>query len=296
MLNSVLRRLKDTKDVLLGNKKIQPAPVAHIFREELSLQDLQEFEIADEKMKEYLSNVSIEFCFSEFGEQRVNAGGASFTLQNRLDPSISTLKKYFPEAKYSVYSDFDLQIQGVNLNRIVASPVPEKDHERYLYRTADYFKFKSLLESDADFCCVLDTDMFVVSEDIYSLVYLTEKFGFCAPYNSRNLLRKDMKISLDTGKIDDLSNALGHSYNQSPMTLWKNHPQGMAFYKKCCEIMLKEPSRASLVMWKAARETGFSPYLLPQQWCVCADDVGIGNEIMLHVGHQKVAEYYHVKI
>lgn len=295
MFDSLKWRFKEAKDVFLGKKKTQSFVPKTNFPNQ-RIEDLEPYSFTDKNLENYISSLNIEFCFSEFGEHRVNAGGANFTSKNRLDPSLSTLRKYFPKAKYTVYSDFDLEIEGVQLKKIVASPIPDKDHERYNYRTADYFKFKSLLESDADFCCVVDTDMFVVSDDIFSLVYLTEKFGFCAPYNSRNLLKKDMRISLDTGEINDLSNGFGHSYNQSPMTLWKNHPQGNAFFKKCCEIMIKEPSRASLVMWKAARETGFSPYLLPQQWCVCADDVGIGNEILLHVGHNAVAEYYNVNL
>ena len=40
------------------------------------------------------------------------------------------------------------------------------------------------------------------------------------------------------------------------MTLWKNDERGNIFYKTCAEIMKTDPSRASLVMWKSAWETG----------------------------------------
>lgn len=208
---------------------------------------------------------------------------------------MSTIRRFFPEAKFTVYSDFDLDVEGVTLKK-TESPVPEKDHPRYLYRTADYFKFKSLLESEADFRCVVDTDMFAVSENIYSLIYLTKIFGFCAPYNPRNLLKRDMETSLDAREIEDDSNGFGHSYNQSPMTLWKDSGNGKKFFEECCQMMKEEPSRASLVMWKAAKKTGFSPYLLPAEFCVCGDDAGIGNEVLLHVGHSKVAKFYNVKL
>lgn len=253
--------------------------------------DKREFS-ADEKA--FLESISMEFLFSEFGEVRTNGGGAQFeSYSSRLDPSLRSLKKYFPNAKYTVYSDFDLKIEGVNLIK-VQSPIKNPEHERYGYRTADYFKFTALLNSDADFKCVLDSDMEVVSSDVIALIYLTLKFGFCVPYNDRQLLRQDMIWSKDTQTISDESLGLGHSYNQSPMTLWKNDEKGKKFYKTCAEIMKSAPSRASLVMWKAAWETGIYPYILPKQWCVCDGNEGIGEEVILHVGHERVKKYYNL--
>lgn len=78
------------------------------------------------------------------------------------------------------------------------------------------------------------------------------------------------------------------------MTLWKKDKMGNLFFEKCAQIMQSEPSRASLAMWKAARELGVSPYLLPSEWCVCTEDIGIGDEIFLHVGHPKVKQYYNI--
>ena len=61
-------------------------------------------------------------------------------------------------------------------------------------------------------------------------------------------------------------------------------------------MMEKEPSRASIVMWKAAWESGVYPYFLPKEFCVCRGSEGLGNEVILHVGHPSVAEFYNVKI
>lgn len=242
--------------------------------------------------KEFINSISIEFLFSEFGEQRVNGGGADFqNNESRLDPSLKTLKEYFPNATYTVYSDFDLKIDGVNLIK-TQSPVVDPEHERYGYRTADYFKFLSLNQSDADFKCVLDSDMKVVSSDIIALIHLTKKFGFCVPDNDRQLLRQDMIWSKDAKPIQDESLGLGHSYNQSPMTLWKNDERGNLFYKTCAEIMKNDPSRSSLVMWKTAWKTGIYPYILPKQWCLCEGNEGLGEEVILHVGHKKIKEFY----
>lgn len=294
MIDSLLWRLREAKDVLIGKKKAV-SKIKSTFQKKLFTENLPNYIIDDQELKSFLNSISIEFLFCEFGKERVNAGGSSFDERNRLEPSLSTIRQFFPDAKFTVYSDFELEIEGVDLKK-VESPIPEKDHPRYLYRTADYFKFKSLLESEADFRCVVDSDMFVVSSHIYRLLYLTKIFGFCAPYNPRNLLKRDMEISLDTKQILDESGGFGHSYNQSPMTLWKNSEKGKLFFEECGNIMIAESSRASLVMWKAARKTNFSPYLLPAEFCVCGEDVGIGNEVILHVGHPTVAEFYNVKI
>ena len=290
MFGSLLWRIQEAKNVLLGKKKTIPTKPTRSSWHPSHIKDPK----INKDLLDYLNSISIEFCFSEFGEQRVNAGGSSFS-GNRLEPSFSSLKRFFPLAKFTVYSDFDLIIPGVELIKINHIPVPEPEHPRYLYRVADYYKFYSLLHSTADFKCVIDSDMFAVSEEIYRLIYLTETFGACAPYNTRNLLKKDMQISLDTKEINDKSNGYGHSYNQSPMTLWKDFEKGKAFYEACCQWMIKDPSRASRVMWLAAQETGFSPYLLPQQFCVCDGDEGIGDEVLLHVGHPNVAQYYNIK-
>lgn len=291
MLGTLIWRFQEALEVFAGRKKTET--VVKNNSTILKWKSPEQYLHENPALKELINSISIEFCFSEFGENRVNAGGENFDSSCRLDPSLTSLKKYFPNAKYTVYSDFSIDIPGVNVIESI-SPIPDKEHPRYLYRTADYFKFVSLTESTSDFKCAIDTDMLVFSPEIYILIYLTKTFGFCAPQNARNLLKKDMNISLDTFKIKDLSGGYGHSYNQSPMTLWKDDINGNLFFKKCAEIMQREPSRASLVMWKAAHELGFSPYLLPAEWCVCSEDIGIGNEILLHVGHPQVSEYYKI--
>lgn len=279
----MIKKIKDAIAVLLGKANasvIKSKPEIKFRNEEFSVEE-----------KEYLDSISIEFLFAEFGENRTNGGGSSFDDENRLNPSLKTLKEYFPNAKYTVYSDFDLQIDGVELIK-VTSPVIDPDHPRYGYRTADYYKFMSLVNSKADFKCILDSDMQIVSSDVIALIHLTKKFGFCVPYNDRQLLRYDMQISKDTQPIEDDSKGLGHSYNQSPMTLWQNDERGNLFYTTCASIMKNDPSRASLVMWKSTWKTGVYPYVLPKQWCICDGNEGIGNEVILHVGHKSIKEYY----
>lgn len=279
----IYRRIKNKYNKILNE-----------FTYKLSKPKFEEFssdiELSNKLIQE-IDSYSMEFIFTEFGENRINAGGAQLSNENRLEPSLSSIRKYFPKARITVFTDFDLKIEGVTTKR-VQSPVVDKNNPRYGYRTSVYFRFLALLESTADFKCAIDSDMYFVNNHVLSLTTLTKKFGFCVPYNVRQLLNLDMRVSLDTQPINDFSLGNGHSYNQSPMTLWKNDERGHIYYKKCMELMKNDPSRGSLVMWKAAWETGVYPYVLPKQFCVCDGDEGCGDEIILHLGHPSVSKYY----
>ncbi|WKS95149.1 hypothetical protein [Riemerella columbina] len=283
----MINRIKNTIQVLLGIKEAQYP----IQKKEKAI-SFNDTPFSSEE-QEFIDQTSMEFIFAEFGEDRVNAGGADLSGKSRLDPTLSSLKKYFPNATYTVYTDFDLQIEGVQTKRVVSPVKNEDNNPRFGHRTSVYFRFLGLLESHADFKCAIDSDMEVVSTDILSLVYLTQKFGFCVPYNARQLLRQDAKMSLDTHPITDESKGMGRAYNQTPMTLWKGCIDGEIYYKKGAELMKNSPARGSYIMWKAAWETGRFPYVLPKQFCVCTEDIGCGDEVILHVGHPAVEQYYH---
>ena len=45
-------------------------------------------------------------------------------------------------------------------------------------------------------------------------------------------------------------------------------------------------------MTRAAWNTGIYPYSMPQQWGVGSGYIGCKNEIILHVGHENVQDYY----
>lgn len=296
MLGTLIWRLKEATAVFLGKKKTERQLPKKNYPER-NLKNLTPFQTNDEKLNSFLANLSIEFIFSEFNEERVNAGGADLSHQLRLDPSLSTLKKYFPNAKYTVYSDFDLKIDGVNLKKIQTPVLQNKKNlKRHFYHLADYYKFKGMLDSEADVAISIDSDMYVLNEDVYSLIYLTEKFGFCVPNSSAQSMNFEVETSLDTIPVTDESKGFGTTSNITPMTLSKKSEAGKVFYEKCCEMMEAEPSRASIVMWKAAWATSVYPYVLPKEFCVCRGNEGLGNEVILHVGHPTVADFYNVKL
>ena len=51
--------------------------------------------------------MNIEFIFSEFGSRSTANQPGSFTDEFRLDPTYSSVKKYFPEAKLTLYTDIE---------------------------------------------------------------------------------------------------------------------------------------------------------------------------------------------
>lgn len=296
MIGTLLWRLKEAFAVLSGKKKTEKQKQRPQFPTQ-TLENLGVYQFQDKELEDYINSKSIEFIFSEFNENRVNAGGADLSQHSRLDPSLSSLRKYFPKAKFTVYSDFDLKIEGVNLVKVENPVLQDKKHlPRHFYHLADYYKFKGMLDSNADIAVSIDSDMFVWSKEIYRLIYLTERFGFCVPNSSAKTMNFEINAQLDTIPITDNSNGYGTNCNITPMTLAKDSERGRIFYDSCCKMLINTPSRASIAMWNAAWDTSIYPYVLSKEFCIVKGDEGIGNEVLLHVGHPSVSEYYNIKI
>ena len=51
--------------------------------------------------------MNTEFIFSEFGSRSTANQPNTFTDEHRLDPTYSSVKKYFPEAKLTLYTDIE---------------------------------------------------------------------------------------------------------------------------------------------------------------------------------------------
>ena len=64
------------------------------------------------------------------------------------------------------------------------------------------------------------------------------------------------------------------------------------YLEEFCNLMKTNPKRAPLQMTRAAWNTGNYPYSTHQQWGVGSGYIGCGNEIILHVGHKNVQDFY----
>jgi hypothetical protein len=218
---------------------------------------------------------------------------AQFGKRIDVEPTLSSFKKYFDGAKYTLYTDkVPSDDIGSEFNDVcIIKPPFNKTHSRYGNRCNDLYKVIGLLDSSCDVSIAVDSDMQVCSTDVYSILNLTKKFGACLPANSRNLVGIDNEVGADSiPMVEDFDN--GYITNMSPISFSKDHQQARDMLNNYCDRMLKNPQRGPQVMWQAMWDTGFFPCLLPLQWCVCEKDIGIGHEIILHVGHQKVREHY----
>ncbi len=220
---------------------------------------------------------------------------AQFGKRLDVEPSLSSFKKYFDAAKYTLYTDNlpTLDIEAKFDKICIVNPPFYKGHIRYGNRCNDYYKVIGLLDSECEVSIAVDSDMHVLNTDVYSIVRFTERFGMCLPANSRNLVSIDNEIGADSiPMVEEFDQ--GYITNMSPISFYHYDPSARELLNKYCEIMEKFPQRGPQVMWQAMWHTGYFPCLLPLQWCVCEKDIGIGHEIILHTGHEKVKQHYGV--
>lgn len=214
---------------------------------------------------------TLEVIFAEFG--------------GKFNPDIDNVKQYFPEAKISIFTNKDCE--DVFGDR---SAFPDK----WGYHMNDYWKVAKLLASEADIAIAFDADMRIVSDNVRAIIPLTINFGVCLPVNPRNLVKIDTEVGSHSDKKLDDTLGMGHAVNMTPIAFLNSRVRAEALLYNYLNTMKANPVRGTLAMWRAIYDTGIMPCLLPRQWCVCAEDVGIGNEIILHIGHDKVREHYNV--
>jgi hypothetical protein len=209
---------------------------------------------------------SIEVIFAEFN--------------GKFQPNIGNIRAYFPD------STINLVESPPN------SPKFDKSSPYWGYYMNDYWKVKKLLNSNADIAIAFDADMKIVSENVKAIIPLVKKFGLCLPASSRGLVKIDTEIGSHSDGVLDETLGMGQVMNMTPIAFHTENSVMRNLLEEYCAIMVRNPVRGPLNMWRAVYKTGIIPYLLPHQWCVCAEDVGIGSEIILHVGHKKVRDYY----
>ncbi|OFX13199.1 MAG: hypothetical protein A2Z18_11055 [Armatimonadetes bacterium RBG_16_58_9] len=194
-------------------------------------------------------------------------------------PDIGNLQAAFPGAAVRVITDGDVPV-------LFSGP-------RAGHRMNDYWKVHRLLESQADTAIAFDGDMRIVSaDDARVLPGLAQRFGLCLPINPRYMVRVDTLVGVDSdGQLDE-TRGTGHAVNCTPIAFSTHHERARECVEEYCRIMVSNPARGPLAWWRSFWKTGFSPCLLPPQWCVCQEHIGVGNEIVLHVGHERVRTHY----
>ena len=243
--------------------------------------------------------MSIEIILCEFGEKRNSAGGAANILPtNRLEPTYSTFKKYFPNAFFTVYTNIQNLMSNDNINIIQVNPPTElqPNHPRFYWRCNNYYKFYGLLHTKCDIAISLDADMAAVSDKVKHIVNITDKFGICFPNNPRFITNVDLHMGCDPGNLPYISSHLCSAHNSSPICFKRNDIRGITLLNKLLENCKKYLSRNNTIINRSIWETGIYPYLLPFNWCICNDHINHkytkNNEIILHVGQTNVFNYW----
>ena len=136
--------------------------------------------------------MSLEIIFAEFGS-RSNSNQPAFNDGLRLDPTYSSIKKYFPEAKITLYTDrkeIGEVYPDVELN-VVDGNLFDRSHHKWGAFCCDYYEIYGLLNSKADVAISMDSDLMFVSDEVRTLLPITKKFGVCVPTNERQLVKVD---------------------------------------------------------------------------------------------------------
>ena len=244
--------------------------------------------------------MNIEFVFSEFGTRMTANQPDSFTDEYRLDPTYSSVKQFFPKAKLTMYTDNrdlgknydDVEIRLVDIE---SSPFDKSNH-RWGWHACDYYQVKGLLDSKADIAISVDSDVMFVNDEVKTILPITERFGICVPQNERQMVKVDgIHTRGNDGDfhIEESSNR-GNilTYDLWWMSFDTKNTRSRKWLSEFGRLMVSNPRRAPLQMSRAAWNTGIHPYAMPIQWGVGHGHVGCGNEIILHLGHQRVREYY----
>ena len=244
--------------------------------------------------------MNVEFIFSEFGLRTTANQPGGFTDEFRLDPTYSSVKRFFPESNLTLYTDkeelatnySDVEVRLIDIDN---SPFTKSNH-RWGWHCCDYYEAKGLLNSDADIAISVDSDLMFVSDEVKTLLPITDKFGLCVPTNERQMVKVD---GIHTRGNDgdyhlDEDESRG---NLLTYDLWwagfnTKDERGRRWLEEFCRLMETNTKRAPLQMSRAAWVTGVYPYSMTIQWGVGQAYVGCGNEIILHVGHDKVQDYY----
>jgi len=248
--------------------------------------------------------MSLEIIFAEFGD-RSSANQKWVSDIGRLDPTYSQIKEYFPEAKVVCYSDDDSIGEGYDIEvRVVDSDTTPFDKSyregsgklKWGYHCCDYYQAQGLLDSKADIAISMDSDLMFVSDEVRTLLPIINKFGICCPQNERQLVRVDGIYTRgndgDYHIGEDETNGNLLTYDLWWMGLRTDDERGRTWLKEFQRLMETNPKRGPLQLSRAAWNTGVYPYAAPKQFGVGNGHVGCGDEIILHVGHDNVQDYY----
>lgn len=237
-------------------------------------------------MTEHVTQMNIHFILCHFG------GG---DIDN-LAPALPTFLKYFPDAHVTLYTDDKSLPYPDSVHEIIeVTPPFPRSHRRYGMRSANLYRAVGLLASKAEVAIYSDLDMYFYSEEVKYLPVLAKTFGICIPASPRFLVKVDVLIGTDSDHIMDETGGYGFACCTSPMAFHTASETGRKYLECYTKLLVEEPVRGTLAVYRAAVRSGITPYLLPFQWCVCYQHINIGDEVVLHMGRNSDVEDFYLK-
>lgn len=247
-------------------------------------------------------STTIEFILAEFGPDRGNNGDAKLPT-HRLEPSISSFRKHFPEAKFTVYTDQDWESTD-QYSVVNVDPPFDKSHPRYGNRCNDWAQPYGMLQSTADIAIGIDSDLLVVNPEVRTIIPLVMQFGMCIPVNGRHIVWRDAASDCDGGPVQDETHGMGTCLCTAFMAMQTYNDTSREMMLSYRDRVIHDAqhgygARGPLSLWRAMWDTGIFPFVLPTHWCVTGSNLWLAEDykgkplpIILHAGHAATLDQY----
>ncbi len=149
-----------------------------------------------------------------------------------------------------------------------------KGHERYGYRSSDYWRVAWTLSLHDTTVMYLDADILIIDKAFVKGFDLAERFGFCLPESPRVYSYIETMKGVDAfdkqlfRRMQKGLYGYATSYITGVMFMSPDVGNNTRLYMQSyIDTMRANPERGPCVAIKAALHTGFAPYVLPSQWC-----------------------------
>lgn len=200
-----------------------------------------------------------------------------------LKASIISVRKYI-DAQITVYSDIEVNLPVEKIIKIDRIKYDKREENR----NSSLYRLKALL--DYEECLYLDNDIIVVSSKINQGKEIAKRFGISLVANPRGYIGKEIRVGVDVSEYDKKI-GLPDCMMAMNAGLMFYHNKSRFFIETWYNEQLAHPSRGQMSLLRAIDKTNIHPYVLPFNWLVCREHVGIENPITLHVGHPEVRRW-----
>ncbi len=227
---------------------------------------------------------------------------AEFGNRTRQVCSILKHLRLVTDLPIVIYTDHEYELNFQDVSQVILTDLSWKDHRRYYNRNNDYWKIKAAM-SEFDEVLVVDDDMRIVNEDFIQGFDLAKRFGICLPMQARVYFGIDLEIGADVSdsvkqELEDIPYYL--TANNMGVIFINNKSRNVWQVLNCyLDFMQEYPCRGPVAMAATYYNCCYTPYLLPEEWCVCRGYAKYKSRkkkridpMILHIGHKDVNQWF----